>query len=114
MGLYVLSPTESPNSVLVPFSGAKRYTRTSGGALCTGVDGPQPGAGRSATWDMAMGFLPDGRTVRALGSDGPSVCRGGAWISLPRGTPSGSRDPRRQADLDSSNRRRVKEKRGIW
>ena len=40
------------------------------------------------------------RTVRALGPDGPRVRRGrrkvagGAWISLPGGTPSGRRDPR--------------------
>jgi hypothetical protein len=41
-----------------------------------------------------------GRTVRALGPDGPRVRRrrqkvaGDAWISLPGGTPSGRRDPR--------------------
>jgi hypothetical protein len=38
------SPAESPKSVLAPFSGAKHYTRTSGGALCAGADGPRPGA----------------------------------------------------------------------
>jgi hypothetical protein len=43
---------------------------------------------------------------------------GGAWISLPGGTPSGEEILgvvlARQADLDSSNRRRVEEKRRIW
>jgi hypothetical protein len=34
-----------------------------------GPDGPRPGA--------RLVFLPDGRTVRALGPDGPRVRRGG-------------------------------------
>jgi hypothetical protein len=33
--------------------------RTGGSALCTGADGPRPGAGRSATWRKARGSLPD-------------------------------------------------------
>jgi hypothetical protein len=53
MGLYVLSPAESPKSVPVPFLGTKHSTRTSGGARCTGADGPRPGAGRSTTWSRA-------------------------------------------------------------
>jgi hypothetical protein len=44
------SLAESPKSVLVPFLGANHSVRTGGGALCTGADGPRPGAGRSATW----------------------------------------------------------------
>jgi hypothetical protein len=74
------------------FSGAKYSIRTGGGAHCAGADGPRLG--------VRLGFLPDGRTVRALGTDGPRVRRGGgrsppaAWISLPGGTPSGRRDPR--------------------
>jgi hypothetical protein len=48
-----------------------------GGALWSGADGPQPGAGRSAAWCRSPGSLPDGRTVRALGPDGPRVRRGG-------------------------------------
>jgi hypothetical protein len=87
--------------VLTPFRSAKYSRRTGGGALCTGADGPRagpdgprpgarrsgilcagadcprPGAGRSAAWCAAGASLPDGRTVRALGPDGPRVCRGG-------------------------------------
>jgi hypothetical protein len=63
--------------MLTPFSGAKHSTRTGGSALCTGADGPRPGAGRSVTWYRGWCSLPDGRTVRALGSDGPRVRRGG-------------------------------------
>jgi hypothetical protein len=36
-------------TLLTPFSGAKHSTRTDGGALCTGADGPRPGAGQSVT-----------------------------------------------------------------
>jgi hypothetical protein len=63
--------------MLTPFSGAKHCVRTGGGALCRGADGPRPGAGQSATWYKSWRSLPDGRTVRALGSDGPRVRRGG-------------------------------------
>jgi hypothetical protein len=85
-----------------PRPGARR-----GGTLCAGADCSRPGAGRSAAWCAARASLPDGRTVRALGPDGPCPgagrsaraqgrrkIAGGAWISLPRGTPSGRRDPR--------------------
>jgi hypothetical protein len=48
-----------------------------GGALWSGADGPRHRAGRSATWCRSSGSLPDGRTVRALGPDGPRVRRGG-------------------------------------
>jgi hypothetical protein len=85
-------PAESPKSMLTPFWSAKHSIRTGGGAHCAGADGPRPG--------VRLGFLSDGRTVRALGPEGPRVRRGGgrspavAWISLPGGTPSGRRDPR--------------------
>jgi hypothetical protein len=45
-----------------PRPGARR-----GGTLCAGADCPRPGAGRSAAWCAARASLPDGRTVRALG-----------------------------------------------
>jgi hypothetical protein len=48
-----------------------------GGALWSSADGPRQEAGRSATWCRNSGSLPDGRTVRALGPDGPRVRRGG-------------------------------------
>jgi hypothetical protein len=51
--------------MLTPFSGANHSTRTGSGALCTGADGPRPGAGLSVTWNRGYGSLPDGRTVRA-------------------------------------------------
>jgi hypothetical protein len=72
-------------------------------------DGPRPGA--------RLGFLPDGRTVRA--------CTGVAEEQRRRLDLAPGRDPVEeersyklsrlgQADLDSSNRRRVEEKRRIW
>jgi hypothetical protein len=102
--------------MLTPFLGVKHSTRTGGGALRTGVDGPRPGAGRSATWNRGLGSLPDGRTVRACA--GAAKVADGAWISLSGGTHQGGEILgdvyARQADLDSSNRRRVEEKRRIW
>jgi hypothetical protein len=73
----VLSPAESPKSMLMPFWSVKHSTRTMavssaqgrtvraqgpdglwpgarrGGALCAGVDCPWPGARRSVTWCVA-------------------------------------------------------------
>jgi hypothetical protein len=46
-----------------PRPGARR-----GGILCAGADCPRPGAGRSAAWCAAEASLPDGRTVRTLGA----------------------------------------------
>jgi hypothetical protein len=93
--------------MLTLFRSAKYSRRTGGGALCTGADGPRvgpdgprpgarrggtlcagadcprPGAGRSAAWCAARASpgagrsAPWGRTVRALGPDGPRVRRGG-------------------------------------
>jgi hypothetical protein len=78
--------------VLTPFWGAKHSTRTNGGALYTGADGPRPGAGRSATSHRAtVPCLTAGRSARAQGW---RKIAGGAWISLPGGIPSGRRDPR--------------------
>jgi hypothetical protein len=100
-------PVESPKSMLTPFRSAKHLTRTvavpsaqgpdglrpgarRGGALCTRADGPRPGA--------RLGLLPDGRTVRALWSDGPRVRRGGG--RSPAASGSRSREgPRRGGDI---------------
>jgi hypothetical protein len=104
IGVHVLFPFFDvplfyPTHVLTPFWSAKHSTRTV--AVLTaqartvrgqGPDDPRPG--------VRLGFLPDGRTVRDLGPNGPRVRRGGgrspttAWISLPGGTPLGTRDPR--------------------
>jgi hypothetical protein len=94
-----------------------------GGALYTGADGPQPGAGRSATWRRARvscltagRSAPWGQTVR--------TCAGGGEGRRRRLDLALGRDPigeersyvmsrLEQTDLDSSNRRRVEEKRRI-
>jgi hypothetical protein len=65
-----------PTALLTSFSDARHSTRTGGGALSIGADGPRLEARRSATWYRGGRFLPDGRTVRALGPDGLRVCRG--------------------------------------
>jgi hypothetical protein len=89
--IYVF-PSGVAKSMLTPFSGVKHSTRTSGGALCIGADGPRPGAGRSTTWRRArVPCLTAGRSARAQGA---AKVAGGTWISLPGGTPSGRRDPR--------------------
>jgi hypothetical protein len=69
----------------VPFSDAKHCVRTDGGALCRGADGPRPGTG------AGVPCLTAGWSARAQGA---AKVAGGAWISLPGGTPSGRRDPR--------------------
>jgi hypothetical protein len=122
MSLDVLSPAESPKSMLTPFRSAKHSTRTvavpsaqgqtvraqgpdgprpgarRGGALYTGADGPRARAGRSAAWCEARASLPDGRTVRALGPDGPCVRRGGG--RSPAAPGSRSREgPRRGGEI---------------
>jgi hypothetical protein len=77
MGLYVVSPTESPKSVLTSIRAPITVLRTDGGVLGTVADGPRPGAGRSANWSRArVPWLTD-RTVRAYRPDGPHVRRGG-------------------------------------
>jgi hypothetical protein len=69
-----------------------------GGALWSGADGLWPRAGRSATWCRSTGSLPDGRTVRALGPDGPRVRRGGG--RPPAAPGSRSREgPRRGGEI---------------
>jgi hypothetical protein len=76
MGLYALSPTESPKSVLAPIQAPITVMITGGGALCTDADGPRPGAGRSATWRKAQVPCPTDRTVCAYRPDGPRMRRG--------------------------------------
>jgi hypothetical protein len=99
------------------FRSAKYSRRTDGGALWSGADGPRPEAERSATWRRGWGFPPWGRTVRA--------CAGAAEDHRRRLDPAPRRDPVGEersyglfrlgpADLDSSNRRRVEERRRIW
>jgi hypothetical protein len=69
-----------------------------GGALWSGADGLRHRAGRSATWCRSSGSLPDGRTVRALGPDGPRVRRGGG--RSPAALRSRSREgPRRGGEI---------------
>jgi hypothetical protein len=77
MGLYVVSPKESPKSVLTPIRAPITVLRTGGGALGTVADGPRPGVGRSATWSRARVPCLTDRTVRAYRPDGPRVRRGG-------------------------------------
>jgi hypothetical protein len=77
-----------------PRPGARR-----GGALCARADCPRPGAGRSAAWCAARApaWRPDGPRPgagRSARTQGRRKIADGAWISLPGGTPSGSRDPR--------------------
>jgi hypothetical protein len=98
MRLYWSSPAESPKSMLTLFWSAKYSRRTGGGALWSGSDGPRPGAGRSATWRRGKGFLPDGRTVRALGPDGPRVRRGGGRSPVAPGSRS-REGPRRGGEI---------------
>jgi hypothetical protein len=72
MSLYLLSPAESPKSMLTPFWSAKHSTRTvavlSGQARTVrgqGPDGPRPGAGARVSCLTAGRSAPWGRTVRA-------------------------------------------------
>jgi hypothetical protein len=92
MRLYLLSPAESPKSMLTPFWSAKHSTRTvavlSGQARTVrglGPDGPRPGT------RARVSCLMVGRSARVQGR---RKIAGGAWISLPGGTPSGRRDTR--------------------
>jgi hypothetical protein len=71
MGQYMLSPAESPKSVLTPIRAPITVMITGGGALCTGADGPQPGSGGPRP-GVGLGFLPDG-------PNGLRMRRGGCW-----------------------------------
>jgi hypothetical protein len=71
IGLYVLSPAESPKSMLTPFWRRQSLKRTSGGALWSGADGPRHRVGRSATWCEAAVLSGQARTVHGQGPDGP-------------------------------------------
>jgi hypothetical protein len=66
--------------LLTPFRRRQLLKRTSGGALCTGADGPRAGAGRSAAWCEAAVLSGQARTVRGTGPDGP---RPGAGARVP-------------------------------
>jgi hypothetical protein len=62
----------APRVVLTPIRVPNTAMRTGGSALCTGVDGPRAGAGRSVTWSRARVLCltsrrsaPIGRTVCA-------------------------------------------------
>jgi hypothetical protein len=66
--------------VLTPFWRRQLLKRTSGGALCTGADGPRAEAGRSAAWCEAAVLSGQARTVRGTGPDGP---RPGAGARVP-------------------------------
>jgi hypothetical protein len=103
-------------SMLTSFWRRQLLKRTSGGALWSGADGPWPGArrrcslvrhGRSATQGRTVRDLvqelglpawrtdgPRPRAGRSARAQGRRRIAGGAWISLPGGTPSGSIDPR--------------------
>jgi hypothetical protein len=100
--LRTVQLTERPDSIswvltvdgqlLTPFWSAKHPTKTvavlSGQTRTVrglGPDGPRPGAG------ARVSCLTAGRSARAQGR---RKIAGGAWISLPGGTPSGRRDPR--------------------
>jgi hypothetical protein len=63
-----LVPSGVAKSMLTPFRAPITITRTGGGALCRGADGPRPGARRSATWYRGLvPCLTVGRSARAQG-----------------------------------------------
>jgi hypothetical protein len=89
--LHVKSPAESPKSVLV-LIWAPIITRcTDGGALRDSTNGPRLRVGRSATCGRSWSSLRRSRTVHAC--TGAAAFANSTWILLPRGTPSGRRDP---------------------
>jgi hypothetical protein len=65
-----------------PRPGARR-----GGTLCAGADYPRPGAGRSTAWCAARASLSDGRTVRAYA--GAAEVAGGGLDLAPGRDPVG-------------------------
>jgi hypothetical protein len=94
----VLIEEGTSKGVLTPFRSAKYSRRTGGGALWSGADGPRPRAGRSTTWREAAVLSGQARTVRALGPDGPRVCRGSG--RSPAAPGSRSREgPRRGGEI---------------
>jgi hypothetical protein len=62
--------TNSNKQCFDTFFGCQSLNINRDDALCTGADGPRPGAERSATWRRARVLLVS-RTVRALGPDDP-------------------------------------------
>jgi hypothetical protein len=96
--------------LLTPFWRRQLLKRTSGGALCTGADGPRAGAGRSAAWCEAAVLSGQGRTVRGLGPDGPRpgararvpclmAGRSAPWGRTVRAYAGAAEDRRRHLDL---------------
>ena len=98
MSLDVFVPSGVAKKYVDAFLERQTLNKNRGGALCTGADGPRAGAGRSAAWCESPSSLPDGRTVRALGPDGPRVRRGGG--RSPAAPGSRSREgPRRGGEI---------------
>jgi hypothetical protein len=82
IGKCVLTPfwsAKHPTRIVAVLSGQVRTVRD------LGPGGPRPGAG------ARVSYLTVGWSARAQGR---RKIAGGAWISLPRGTPSGRRDPK--------------------
>jgi hypothetical protein len=80
MFMLILDGFYQSHYLLTPFRRRQSLKRTSGGALWSGADGPQAGAGRSATWREAAALSGQTRTVRGTGPDGP---RPGAGARVP-------------------------------
>jgi hypothetical protein len=109
-GFICVVPCGVAKKCVGAFLGANHCVRTDSGALCTGADGPRPGAGRNVTWGRARVSCLMGRTVCAYRPDGPRVRRGGEGrrrcLDLAPGRdPSGRRDPR--CCLGSADRPRL-------
>jgi hypothetical protein len=77
--LSIVSNLCIEKDLLTPFWRRQLLKRTSGGALCTGADGPGAGARRSAAWREAAVLSSQARTVRGAGPDGPRP-GAGAWV----------------------------------
>jgi hypothetical protein len=65
----LIESLKSLYTVLTPFWSAKHSTRTGGGALWSGADGPWPWAGRSAAWAQE-------RCLPCVTPDGPQLWTG--------------------------------------
>jgi hypothetical protein len=68
IGLYVMSPIESPKSVFAPIRVPITAVRTSGGALCEGAHGPRPCVGLGFLPDVPDGPRREARSARAQGA----------------------------------------------
>jgi hypothetical protein len=83
--------------VLAPIRAPITVSRTGGGALCTGADGPWTEVGRSATWRRARISCLTSRTVRACGLDDACVRRAAEYLLLIRCNMSLSKTPLQSA-----------------